>query len=254
MKTIKLLFAAFLLTLSSLSFANGIDDGCAKLTYGIAPVVVADLYICHQEYAVAYSFKSKNPIYTTELLLASHTGSVARTNDFRVDPAIPKQYQASPKDYVNSGTKCNGGRCDKGHMTPDQDFSACDVCTHESFFMSNMVPQNYQNNEIIWKKMEMMFRKYVTTHPAGIYVITGPVYTSNNPATLGANKVWIPDWLFKVGIDVTTGKSIAFLMPNKAEVNLSQFVVNLSTIEAETGIKFDSRLDKSSVANFNDWN
>jgi len=240
-----------LVCLSPFALANGIDDNCKQLTYKTAPVVSADLYICHKEYAVAYSFKAKNPIYTTEFLTENHIGKAKRTNDFRVDPSVPKQYQAKPKDYVKS--ICNGGRCDKGHMTPDQDFSATHETTSESFFMSNMVPQNFKNNEVIWKAMEVMFRKYVKTHPAGIYIISGPVYKSAKPATIGADKVWVPDYLFKVAIDVKTGKSIAFYMPNNPESNLSQFVVSLSTIEKATGIKFDPSLDKTTVANFSDW-
>lgn len=244
-----------LLCAVSSAFANGIDDKCKELTYKSAPVVDADQYICHTEYAIAYSYKSKNPIYTTELLLADHTGKVPRTNDFRVDPAVPVQYQARPKDYHNSGTACNGGRCDQGHMTPDQDFSACVICVHESFFMSNMVPQNFKNNEVIWKSMEVKFRKYVQNHSAGIYVITGPVYNtaSSSPATLGNDHIWIPDNLFKVAIDAQTGKSIAFLMPNAPESNLSQFVTNLVTIEKLTGIRFDNSLDKFARGNFTDW-
>jgi endonuclease G len=249
----KLLFSLLLLLASLSANANTIDDQCGQLVYKSAPVVNADLYICHKEYAVAYSYKSKNPIYTTEHLISSHIGNIARTNDFRVDPAVPVEYQDSPKNYYHSGTACNGGRCDQGHMTPDQDFSADEQATHESFFMTNMVPQNFKNNEVIWRMMEMMIRQYVLLHDHGVYVITGPVYKTAQPATLGAGKVWIPDYLFKVVIDADTGKSIAFYMPNAPESYLPQFVTNLATIEAATGIKFDDSLNKNTVANFADW-
>jgi endonuclease G len=250
---IALLLAALLL--SSLVFANPIDDKCPTLTYKSAPLVTADLFICHQEYAVAYSFTAKNPIYTTEFLAANHTGSVRRTNNFRVDPAVPKQFQASPNDYTNSGTTCNGDRCDKGHMTPSQDFSACEVCVSESFFMSNMVPQSANQNEQIWRIMEIMLRNYVAKNPSGIYVITGPIYNSNKPGTLGSSKIWVPDFLFKVAIDAKTGQSISFVLPNKPlnAADLSKYVSNLKTIENMAGIKFDSTLDIAKVANYADW-
>lgn len=255
MRFIPALVSALFLTtiISSTSFANGIDDICKQLTYKNAPVAKADLYICHKEYAIAYSFESKNPIYTTEYLAANHTGSDARTNDFRVDPTVPKQYQSSPKDYLNSGTSCNGGRCDRGHMTPDQDFSADETATHESFFMSNMVPQNFKNNEVIWKSMEVKFRKYVATHPAGIYIITGPIYNSTTPGTIGANHVWVPDWLFKVAIDAQTGKTIAFMMPNSDVNKLVNYVTTLADIEKATGITFDTSLDKNTKGDFYAW-
>ena len=255
MKLHTFFLSAVLVSFSSINaFGNPIDYNCGHLTYRTAPVVKADQYICHTQYAVAYSYQSKNPIYTTELLIAGHIGNIDRTDNFRVDPAIPKQYQSSPKDYVNSGTACNGSKCDRGHMTPAQDFSACEICMSESFFMTNMVPQNYKNNEIIWAGLESKIRKYVMTHTAGVYVITGPVYQKKTPQKLlGKNNVWIPDQLFKVVIDATTGKSIAFMMPNAPETDLSLFVTNLITIEKATGIKFDRKLDKKTIANFNDW-
>lgn len=247
----KKLLSLFMLLVATSAFANPIDDSCKQLTYKSAPIVKADQYICHKEYAVAYSWTSRNPIYTTEFLAANHTGKVKRSNDFRVDPAVDAAHRSSPKDYVHS--TCNGGRCDRGHMTPDQDFSACNVCVHESFFMSNMVPQNYKNNEVIWKQLETYIRDYTKSHPAGVYVITGPVYHTSDPATIGKDKVWVPDFLWKIMIDAQTGKSIAFLMPNAPEHDLSKFVVNLATIEAQTGIKFDASLDKTTVANYQTW-
>jgi endonuclease G, mitochondrial len=195
----KKLITILLLLISFTAFGNPIDDKCKQFVYKSAPVVTADQYICHTQYALAYSFNSKNPIYTVEFLDKSHTGDLPRTNDFRVDPVIAPEHQATPKDYYKS--MCNGDRCDKGHMTPFQDFSACAVCGSESFLMDNMVPQASKNNEIIWKNMEVKIREYAANHPAGVYVITGPAYMFTAHTTIGANKVWVPDYLFKIMID-----------------------------------------------------
>jgi endonuclease G len=251
----KILFYLFLFGYISQASANDIDIKCPSLTYYNAPVVKADQYICHTLYAVAYSYASKNPIYTTEFLSASHIGNFERSNNFRVNPIIPNQYRAYPKDYVKSGTVCDGDRCDKGHMTPAQDFSSNPITVSESFFMENMVPQSAKMNEVSWKKLEETIRKYVDSHPAGVYVITGPIYTSSTPRTLGSNKIWVPDEIFKVVIDAENGHSIAFVMPNSPLplVDLSKYVTNLTTIENKTGIRFDSRLNKLLTARFKDW-
>ena len=253
------LFLILSLALASIpAFANPIDDECPHLTYGPAPVTpAADQYVCHRQYAVAYSYKTRNPVYTTEFLDKSHTGKLPRTNDFKVDPAIPKERQATPADYVKAVCDLSGGkdRCDKGHMTPDQDFSACAQCVHESFYMSNMVPQNFKNNEVIWKNMEALIRKYAATRPKGLYVISGPAY--RNPAqpsaTIGKNKVWVPDALFKIVIDAETGEATTFFMPNAPEANLQQFVMMLSVVEGVTGIAFDPKLDRDRIGSINGW-
>jgi DNA/RNA endonuclease G (NUC1) len=118
-----------------------------------------------------------------------------------------------------------------------------------------MVPQNFKNNEVIWKGMEIMLRKYVMRHQQGVYIITGPIYNSSTPNVLGKNKVWIPDMLFKIAIDVQTGHSIAFLLPNKAIqiADLPKYVTNLTTIENKTGIRFDSSVNKLLTATYQDW-
>jgi endonuclease G len=237
----------FTLTFGSMVHANTIDDKCPQLAYKHAPSVKADQYICRNQYAVAYSYVYKNPIYTTEFLTASHTGKLPRTNDFRVDPSIPSQYAAFPSDYINQ-KGCTGMRCDRGHMTPDQDFSACAICVSESFFMSNMVPQNFKNNEVIWKDMEVAIRKYVA-QGNDVYVITGPVYAITPIATIGKNKVSVPSHLFKMVIDSKSGNSIAFYMENDAidPKLLSSKVVSINAIEKASGIVFESTLDKQSV-------
>lgn len=247
----KFLITLALTLFSFLAQANGIDDKCPTLTYKSAPVATADQYLCRTEYAVAFSYKTKNPVYTTELLTAKHTGDLPRTNDFRPDKDVPLQYRVTPGDYTNS--TCYSGRCDRGHMTPDQDFSACAICVSESFLMTNMVPQNFKNNEVIWKFMETKIRKYVATGH-DVFVITGPVYGAN-PSTIGSNKVLVPERLFKVMIDAKTGKSIAFLMKNDAllSTDLPSTVVNLEEIETAASIKFDSSLDKKFVSKLSDW-
>jgi endonuclease G len=240
---------SFLFALAA--WGNGIDDKCKQFIFKSAPVVQADQYLCNTQYAVAYSYLSKTPIYTVEFLIASHIGNLPRTNNFRADVRIPKQYQSLPKDYFKS--ICYGNRCDKGHMTPDEDFSACAKCVSESFLMSNMVPQNSLNNEGIWKSLETMLRKYVKTHPDGLYIITGPVFVKDPRKAIGKNHVMLPDMLFKIAIDAKTGKSITFLMPNLPETDLSKWVNNINQVEKATGIKFDSSLDKQIVANIGDW-
>jgi endonuclease G len=116
-----------------------------------------------------------------------------------------------------------------------------------------MVPQNYQNNEIIWKYLENKVRTYVVKKNP-VYVITGPVYTVRPYHTIGKG-VAVPDRLFKIVIDSVTGKSISFMMAN---VNypvgaLNGKIVPLLEIENVTGITFNSSLDKNKSASYQEW-
>lgn len=245
-------FVYFLLLLSLSAFANDIDTYCPALTYNSAPQVDADIFVCHQEYAVAYRYATKTAIYTTEYLTKEDTGSFPRPTGFKPDPMIPKEHSATVMDYLNTTTQCGGARCDRGHLTPAQDFSSCEICLNESFYLSNAVPQNYQNNQIIWRYLETKVRTYVTKRNP-VYVITGPVYTKVYH-TLG-NGVAVPDRLFKVIIDSITGKSISFMMGNAHYPvgDLNGKIVPLIEIEMITGITFNPSLDKNKSASYQEW-
>jgi endonuclease G len=247
----KYAWIAIFLLLSSAALSNPIDDKCPKLSYKAAPEVKADKYLCRLEYAVAYSFETKNPIYTTEYLIKGHTGDLGRTNNFKADGEIPAKFQAKPSDYV--AAECGKGRCDRGHMTPDQDFSSCQQCVSQSFLMTNMVPQNYKNNEVIWKNMEGKMRAYAKTHP--LFIVTGPIYGAGKPRYIGKSKIRVPDQLFKIAIEKSTGKSIAFMMDNEnyEVAELPKLVVSLKEIEKATDIKFNKDLDHDTRADYKEW-
>lgn len=237
-------FQLLIVLISANAFANPIDDNCPKLTYKQAPVIQADQYICHTEYAVALSYETRNPIYTTEYYEASHTGHLKRPPSFRPDPKVPRQYAVITSEYRH--TTCHGNPCDRGHMTPADDFNACKKCLLESFYTSNIVPQNKRNNEIIWEHLEAAIRAYAAKN-GPVYIITGPVY-GPHPDHIG-HGIAVPDQLFKVIIDPATGRSAAFMMPNQDldPKTLSNYQVSLSDVEAATGIEFNNSLDKHSV-------
>jgi len=236
-----------LINYSCFAYSNPIDEDCPQLTYRSAPVVSSlnGIYVCHKLYAVVFSYDTKTPVYTTEHLTSDHIGDIRRTNDFKPDPSIPAEYKVTKADYTNSGY-------DRGHMTPAEDFSADITAMHESFFMSNMVPQNRINNQQGWKCMESKFQKWVKLHN-DLYIITGPVYLGDKK--LIGNGIAVPDKIFKVFIDPQTNNSITFYMDN-APVTCRYFInhiSNLSEIEKTTGIEFDLSLNKEKTSTIDEW-
>ncbi len=220
-----------LLCLLSISvFANPIDGNCHQFVKDRAPIAKqALIYVCHKEYAVALDPSAKIPKYTVEVVTKDHiVKNFPRSNAFKLDPMIDPKYQASLLDYVGSGY-------DKGHMTPDGDFVSDRQAEAESFYMSNMVPQNPHNNRGIWKKLEEHIRSLTATN-SKIYVITGPVYEDVTSKKIG-NGVVVPDMLWKIvlldrGIEV-------YLMPNEGEdLTLDKFRSTMLEIQLLTGLQF----------------
>jgi len=109
----------------------------------------------------------------------------------------------------------------------------------ESFFMSNMSPQEPSFNRGIWKELEEEVRSLALQN-GKLYVITGPVFGKRN-RRIGENRVSIPRAYYKVLLDYTEPeiKAIAFLLPNKgSKKDVYDFAMTIDSVEAVTDIDF----------------
>ena len=69
----------------------------------------------------------------------------------------------------------------------------------ESFALSNMVPQNSDDNRHLWADIETAVRELVLASGDDVYVVMGPVFGASEPASL-RGRVWVPLLLFKAGV------------------------------------------------------
>lgn len=105
--------------------------------------------------------------------------------------------------------------------------------------MSNMSPQKPQFNRGIWKELEAQIRHFAIVEK-DIYVVTGPVLPETKSVTIGASKVTVPAYYYKVVYDLTPPeKMIGFLLPNEgSSKRLEEFAVTVDTVEKTTGLDF----------------
>jgi endonuclease G len=109
----------------------------------------------------------------------------------------------------------------------------------ESFYYSNMSPQQPGFNRGIWKNLESLVRTWATENES-IYVVTGPVLTQGLP-TIGWNKVAIPNYYYKVILDYRNPsiKGIGFVLPNTSSKEpLQRFALSIDSVEKITGSDF----------------
>lgn len=217
--------------------ANPIDDQCPQFVLRGAPVSILNntVYLCKQNYAMNYRTDTKTAEYVVEhITLESITGPAKRADDFRPDPALPAESRAELSDYA-------GHPYDRGHMASAADNTQNPSIMSESFFLSNMVPQNPNNNRGIWRQLEIIVRNLVK-EGKDLYVISGTIY---NPGyhTIGSHQVGVPTHLWKVIVD-KQGMGIAFLFPNSpASVkDLPNYATSIREIETLTGINFMPQL------------
>ena len=190
-------------------------------------------------YALGYIEKHEQPAWVQYIMTSEEVSRRAakRGDDFRPDPEIPTG-SATPQDYTRSGY-------DRGHLAPAADMSFSAKAMSESFFMSNMSPQAPQFNRGIWSKLEKQVRHFATKEKR-IVVVTGPVLPAEKTITIGANKVTVPQYYYKVIYDTTPPKKmIVFVLPNKgSSADLRTFVVTVDRVEELTGLDFFSAVPK----------
>jgi len=199
---------------------------------------------CHGGYALLHDNSAKIAIWAAWTLTPQESvGCIARTDAFVADAALPKGQRAEVSDYNKSGF-------DKGHMVPDGDLSWDQQVEYESFLMSNMSPQYPNLNRGAWKQLEATTRAWALQRGHALTVYSGNVYTGKQ--RIGASGVVVPESLYKIVVDGTTGEVLAFTFPNipRQEINLKARLTSVAAIEEMTGVKFPlpEGADKTAVA------
>ena len=224
-----------LVLMTGLASANPIDDKCPDKVFAGAPQIQkegANQYLCRVGYAVNYSYLDKVPFFVTEHLTADklNSGVTKRSNNFHPDPELPKQYQATNKDYAGAGY-------DKGHMSPAGDNQFDPKAMDESFLLSNMMPQAPFNNRGIWKDLEEQVRTWGIKY-GELFVISATIY-DGEAKTIG-DGVRVPSHIYKIVIDPKRGRVVSFLFPNldlKGD-KFTSFETSLSELSKLTNINF----------------
>lgn len=184
--------------------------------------------ICRQEYVAVYDPQHRIPRVVGEYLATTELGgNVPRANNFMPDPDLPEHESAAPNDYRGSGY-------DRGHMAPAADFSTDEQAMQESFYLSNIVPQNGPMNRGIWADLESAARD-CAKREGGLFILTGPVL-GTQPDIIGSG-VAVPDALFKV---VVSGRSVrAFVIENHEQpdsANFERYEVTADEVQQMTGL------------------
>ena len=235
-KTIICIFVSFIFfTLPA--YGNGLE-GCEEhVKYG-APSLEPVL-LCRTGYVLSHDADHKVPDWVAyHLTRKKMERTLIRSNDFRPDPDLEPGQRAELKDYKRSNY-------DRGHMAPAGAMKWDAKVMSQSFLLSNMAPQVGPGfNRSIWRVLEQKVRKWVIER-GELYIITGPIYVSEELKHIGANQVSVPTHFYKVIFDPVRIEAIAFVLPNKKlkSKDLPTFIVSIDQVEALTDLDFLSEIE-----------
>jgi DNA/RNA endonuclease G (NUC1) len=223
--------------------------------YGMTFLVARD------GYALEESEKDKIPIWVCERITRYQVtgGLTGGRITFKADPLLPPDARSVDGDY-------KGSAYDRGHQAPLADQTREQRLRNETFFLSNVVPQDRRLNQQAWAALEARVRGWAQARDT-VYAITGPLFwdpREDDPSTargyvtykhIGKNHVSVPTHLYKIVIARRANHSgwdaIAFVVDNKAydkSTDWSTFIKPVSWIQKRAGITFFPNLPAAEAA------
>ena len=188
-------------------------------------------------YTLSYNADYKTPQWVAwELTKKETKGKEGRTDKFLPDPDV-RGAKAYTGDYTKSGY-------DRGHMAPAADMKWSKKAMEESFYMSNICPQNQKLNRDDWGDLEELCRSWARKYGT-VYIACGPIYDKKQPKRIGEHRVAVPDRFFKVVLIYNRKNPIAmgFLFDNKAHHQaLEKYMVSVDSVEKVMRMDFFSKL------------
>lgn len=217
---------------SASSVAAGLEIPASKLSGRI---------VKHGAYVTSYNTTTLIPNWVAYELTAEEAGGrLGRDGiEFRMDPDLRGCTQAMREDYSGSGWT-------KGHLMPAADAATSSSTMAETFYFTNVCPQDETLNAGDWQFLEKKVRSWAKRY-GSVFVVTGPIVGENRYGTIGDRDVTVPDAFYKallVRRKDGSYSSIAFVMGNDSErYYLKDCNMTVDELEQLTGLDFFPGLD-----------
>lgn len=201
-----------------------------------------------ESYVTSYDPRTRSASWVIERLSpASLSGTSDRKYcEFKEDDSVHVFHRSTNADYRGSGF-------DRGHLAAAANHKWSQKAMEDTFYLSNVAPQNPHLNQNTWNNLEKLCRS-LTKRYLNVYVCTGPLYLPRQEAdgklyvryqVIGRNHVAVPTHFFKVLIlEQADGRGVelrSYVLPNEPideKVPLERFLVPIETIERASGLLF----------------
>jgi endonuclease G, mitochondrial len=228
-------------------------EGRQPLPEVYMPTSTTGQIVHHSHYSLSYNEPFEQAEWVAYTLKKEHLTNDDRERPYFIEDPWVTTKSADWRNYKNSGY-------DRGHLCPAGDRRFSEQAYNETFYTSNISPQNRHFNAGLWNRLEMQVRSWAKRY-GEVYVITGGVL-EDGLWEIGEEGVDVPKYFYKIVVKRDRKKTsvIAFLMPNQEmDRPLASFVVPVDEIEQKTGIDFFAGMDDAlenlmeRQADLSDW-
>lgn len=187
------------------------------------------------------------------------SGTYVRSDAWAYDPEVPASYQADLTRGSYQNWQTNGIR---GHqcMSNHRYVPYSDELNRQTFYSTNIMPQNSDFNSGSWGNMESVASAQRCADT--LYIVTGTCGERSRSYDKAGTDVAMPEYCWKVLLRTRTGrtgkridqvtdaselKSIGYWAENSSasKSGLREYIVSVAYIEQKTGYKFFTMLDEA---------
>ncbi len=177
--------------------------------------------------------KKANRWSAYQLCKADLEKNTQRKNKFYVDPDIPEQYQTTPADYKKSGYH-------QGHLCPSDDRISSQDLNKQTFFLSNIQPQEGGHNTGVWKILEGKVRNWARQCDTLYVVKAATIDSARFIKTYTKSNLIVPKYFFMalLSYKAATGtyEALGIWSPH-AKGSETQYIT-IEELQHRTGLDF----------------
>ena len=204
----------------------------------------AQRWSCYQMYTDIIA--SKTSSNNVSRYYATNDGSLSPECQYPNDQDILEQYRLTVDPYKYSGY-------DHGHICPSADRQRAVEANYQTFYITNMQPQNNKFNAGIWATMENQIRTWANnfdtlfvckggTIDKTEHIIEYVCQKSHQATRVNADHVPVPKYFFMavLGKKGTSFKATGFWIAqdNYTSTDLKSYAVTIQALQNNTGIDF----------------
>ena len=194
----------------------------------------------YRNYSFGWSQKDRVALWVAYPLCKLYTnGSVGRTNAWALDPYLGNDSSAPFTHY--------GDDYDKGHQIPSNDRQCCYEANAQTFYGTNMTPQEPDLNQKGWQDLELRVHGWANTSDT-TYVVTGCVVDGAKEFTTDSygQRMTVPTAYFKAVLKYSKASTlgqwnaIGFYYEHEPYVGspTKSHSVSIDELEKMTGLDF----------------
>ncbi|MCJ7466332.1 MAG: DNA/RNA non-specific endonuclease [Maribacter sp.] len=196
----------------------------------------------HEHFTLSYNEPFEQAEWVVYVLKKEQLTYQDRKRPFFLEDPKVKSKSADWRNYRGSGY-------DRGHLCPAGDRRFSEQAYNETFYTSNISPQDKDFNAGVWNRLELQVRQWAKRY-GSVFVVTGGIL-EDGLQEIGEEDVDVPNYFYKIVVKGPPERleGIAFLIPSiESQKNLEQFTVPIDSIEKLTGIDFFQKLPDSEEA------